>query len=123
VENLTNTSWKEIEARKDVLSLVDQQIVYLEAPLGQDLFRLCWHSGRFTLQVTKLDAGKQAAIRKTQRCLPLTNWAYIQVDEQRPNYRVLLKMVYDSKQLQMQVVKDAKLRFPGREGDVQLVFD
>jgi hypothetical protein len=121
-ENLTNTSWKEIQARPDVLALADQQVLYLEAPLGQELFSLCWYSDRFTLQVTRLEAGKQEAIRKNHHCLPLSNWTYVQVDEQRPNYRVLLKMVYDSPQLQLEVIKDAKMRFPGPLGDVKLKY-
>ena len=121
-ENLTNTSWKEIQGRPDVLTLADQQVVYLDAPLGQGVFSLCWNSERFTLLVTRLDEGKQTAIRTTHACLPLANWAYVQVDEQRPNYRVLLKMVYNSPQLHVEVIKDAKMRFPGPLGDVKLKY-
>ncbi len=122
VENLTHTSWKEIQGRQDVLTLADQQVVYLDAPPGQGGFSLCWHSERFTLLVTRLDEGKQTAIRATHACLPLANLAYVQVDEQRPNYRVLLKMVYNSPQLHVEVIKDAKMRFPGPSGDVRLKY-
>ena len=121
-ENLANTSWKEIQGRQDVLTLGDQQVLYLDAPLGQELFSLCWHSERFTLQVTRLDAGKQTAIRKNHHCFPLAEWPYVQVDEQRPNYRILLKMVYNSQQLHVEVIKDAKMRFPGPLGDIKLKY-
>jgi hypothetical protein len=122
-ENLTNTSWKEIQGRHDVLTLGDQQVLYLDTPLGQELFSLCWHSERFTLQVTRLDAGKQTAIRQSHPCLPLEKWPYVQVDELRPNYRILLKLVYDSQQLHLEVIKDAKMRFPGPLGDVKLKYN
>jgi hypothetical protein len=120
-ENLTNTSWKEIQAREDVLNLADRQVLYLEAP-GQGLFSLCWHSDRFTLLVTKMEAGKQAAIRNAHHCFPLSGWTYVQVDELRPNYRILLKLVYESQQLQLEVIKDAQMRFPGPLGDVKLKY-
>jgi|GEM_PF-2610021 len=122
IENLAGNSWKEIQDRQDVLTLGDQQVVYLDALPGQELFSLCWHSERFTLQVTRLDAGKQTAIRKSHPCLPLAEWPYVQVDAQRPNYRILLKMVYNSPQLQVEVIKDAKMRFPGPLGDVKLRY-
>jgi hypothetical protein len=121
-ENLTNTAWKEIQGRPDVLTLGDQQVLYLDALPGQELFSLCWHSERFTLQVTRLDAGKQTVIRKTHHCFPLAEWPYVQVDELRPNYRVLLKMVYNNRQLHLEVIKDAKMRFPGPLGDVKLKY-
>ena len=121
-ENLTNTCWKEIEAWQDVLALADQQVRYIDAPLGQGLFSLCWHSERFTLLVTRLNADQQAAIRKSHPCFLLSSCTYVQVDEQRPNYRVLLKMVFDNKQLQLEVIKDAKMRFPGPLGDVKLKY-
>ncbi len=72
--------------------------------------------------MTRLDEGKQTAIRATHPCLPLANLAYVQVDEQRPNYRILLKMVYDSQKLRLEVIKDAKMRFPGPSGDVRLKY-
>ncbi len=121
-ENLTTASWKEIEHRADVLALADQQVLYLEAPLDQALFSLLWHSGRFTLLVTQLEASKQAAIRETHPCLLLSDWSYLQVDEQRPNYRVLLKMVYANQRLTLVVIKDAIMRFPGPLGDVKLTY-
>jgi hypothetical protein len=121
-ENLTNTCWKEIQGRPDVLTLGDQQVLYLDVAPGQELFSLCWNSARFTLQVTRLDAGKQTAIRQSQPCFPLAEWPYVQVDEQRPNYRMLMKMVYRSQQLHVEVVKDAKMRFPGPLGDVKLRY-
>lgn len=121
-ENLTTASWKEIEGRADVLALADGQVLYLEAPLDEALFSLCWNSGRFTLLVTQLEPSKLETVRKTHPCLLLSDWSYIQVDEQRPNYRVLLKMVYLSQQLKIEVVKDAKMRFPGPLGDVKLTY-
>lgn len=121
-ENLADTSWKEIQGRHDVLTLGDQQVLYLDVAPGQEMFSLCWHSERFTLQVTRLDAGKQTAIRTSHPCYPLAEWPYVQVDEQRPNYRVLLKMVYNSPQLHVEVIKDAKMRFPGPLGDVKLRY-
>ncbi len=48
----------------EIVRLRAQQVLYLDAPLGKELFGLCWHSERFTLRVSRLDASKQTANRK-----------------------------------------------------------
>jgi hypothetical protein len=123
-KDLENTSWKEIDARNDVLTLVSNRMFFLEVPISKRLFGISWNSERFTLTVTKIDSAEEPTIRENNQCLNLSNWNYLQVDLNRPNYRILFEIGYDKEQqtLRPQVMKDAKLRFPGLAGDVRMEF-